>query len=97
MTGSGRSAHTGRPCMEHESSSRDGYGNGLPVRHRIAVLYLRDTMSHLKKAVAQMEQATQAQGDHLRDLRHWRLQAERRFMTVVVQAAKVRAEKGKRK
>ena len=54
-------------------------------------------MTHLKKAVAQMEQATQVREDHLRDLRHWRLQAERRFMTVVVNAAKTRAEKGKRK
>jgi len=49
-------------------------------------------MSDLGKAVAGMEK-TRAVTDPVRELRHWRLQAEKRFMSVVVQAAK----KGPRK
>lgn len=49
-------------------------------------------MSKLKQAVVQMEQ-TRAQTDPLRELRHWRIAAEKRFMGVVVKASKPAASK----
>lgn len=54
-------------------------------------------MSKLKAAVEQMDATRKGSSDPLRELRHWRLAAERRFMTVVVKAAELKPAKGKRK
>jgi hypothetical protein len=45
-------------------------------------------MSKLQQSVTSMEETRQSKTDPLRELRHWRLQAERRFMGVIVQASK---------
>lgn len=50
-------------------------------------------MSKLKQAVAEMEK-TLAQTDPLRELRQWRIAAEKRFMGVVVRASRPGASKG---
>lgn len=39
--------------------------------------------------VTSMEETRKQSADLLRELRHWRLAAERRYMTVVVQASKL--------
>lgn len=44
-------------------------------------------MSKLKQAIDALESTTRRTADNVRELRHWRLAAERRFMTVVVKAA----------
>jgi hypothetical protein len=48
-------------------------------------------MSKLQQVVESMETTRQSKADPLRELRHWRLQAERRFMGVVIQASKLQA------
>jgi hypothetical protein len=50
--------------------------------------------SKLKQVVKSMEDTRKHSADPLRELRHWRLQAERRFMGVILQASQVSAPKG---
>ncbi len=53
-------------------------------------------MSKLKQAVKQMEE-TRTTMDAVKALRHWRLAAERRYMSVITKAAELKPSKGKRK
>lgn len=50
-------------------------------------------MSKLGQAVKSME-TTRGQTDPVRELRHWRLQAEKRFLGAVVKASRPAAPKG---
>lgn len=45
-------------------------------------------MSKLRQMVESMETTRESKADPLRELRHWRLVAERRFMSVIVKASK---------
>ena len=54
-------------------------------------------MNKLRQSVTSMEETRQSKADPLRELRHWRLQAERRFMGVIVQASKPQPPKSPRK
>jgi len=45
-------------------------------------------MSKLQQLVTSMEETRQSKADPVRELRHWRMRAEQRFMTVIVKASK---------
>jgi hypothetical protein len=79
--------------MEHNSDE------SISKHHATVITFasMYSTMTKLKAAVEQMD-ATRTTADPVRALRHWRLAAERRYMSVVVKAAEIKpAKKGRSK